>query len=71
MKLLVDGNLVPFENNVKLIYEDDGVVYQDQPVEVHVNFNYEGCVVDVVAVGEVVGTMWMTPQDLADHTAHN
>lgn len=51
MKILIDGNEILVQNDVKIIWEE-----VDGADELHVTCTHEGIITDVVADGEIIAT---------------
>ena len=63
MKLIVDGKEIKFDHQIKVIYEDKIIGYDEDTVEechgaVHITLTSEGMIADLIedSNGEVYGT---------------
>lgn len=65
MKLLIDGKEVPFQNDVKVIVEDEDI---GEDSELHLTFTHEGVVTDIIDNGQVTATDSDTYTELFEAT---
>lgn len=62
VKLLIDGQETPFQNDVKIIYEAD----EDQDEQLHMTYTHEGLVEDLLHDDEVVKTNNVTYVEICE-----